>query len=332
VLAQRPSAQDPEDFAVVTTDVPLGPSTVPITEDFELSHGVGTGTAGVPMVLDEQRLHRAGTIRIRGRLQLRAGLPPFTLVPAAGAFIGVRGIWRTYPASTSAAPQPPDVCAVTPPLRFAHPNGAQIQSCTIGPLGGPRRLVGLAPAGTREIVVAPHAGLTPGGGDRLRLGDPLTSDYEVVVTTGYVAPADPNAPVRVGLTAPTAFLYRADADVIAVQPAALAPVATVAGDAQEADAVVFAAGIGALPTTSDIAIEVGTPREAFYRATQFPMTPDGIAFSHQATLGTDGGFEWPPLARVAQLRVSAALAGHPSQQIDVALDYGGDNRIAIVFI
>ena len=38
------------------------------------------------------------------------------------------------------------------------------------------------------MVVAPNNGLNPAGGNLLRIGDPLTSDDELVVTDGFDAP------------------------------------------------------------------------------------------------------------------------------------------------
>jgi hypothetical protein len=39
---------------------------------------------------------------------------------------------------------------------------------------------------------------------------------------------------------------------------------------------------------------------------------------------------WPPLARIAQIRVVANLPPHVPVQLDLALDYGGDAALAIV--
>ena len=329
VLVARPAPAGADEFnAVGASASPPPPGQVPLADPVGAPHALNTRVAGVPLVLPDQHLHRAEPVRLRGRAQRRTG--PTSIVPALGAQIGIAGIWLAYPHTQTQAPVAPDFCAIAPGLRFPHPVGAPIQRGTFNAAGAPRGLRQFAPAGARAIVVAPNLGLNPAGGDLLRLGDPLASEDEIVVSAGFDAVGDPNAPVTLRLTAPTAHLHRAPGVVRDIAPAALVAAGAVARETLPGDRVLFAAGIGALPTASMLAVEHGAARAAYYHATQYPSHSGG-AFFHQLPFDAEGRFVSPPLARVAQLRVIASHPLHPAQQLDVALDYGGDNVLAIVF-
>jgi hypothetical protein len=329
VLIDRAPAVGQDFTTVAMTAAPPAPGDVPMSGPLPApNRPVGGPVVGVPLTLPDQPLHRALPARLRGRIEARTG--PNTLVPAVGASLGVLGVWWNYPSSVTAAPVVPDVCAVTPTLRLSHPVGASVDHCTLSPLGPTRTLRAPAPIETREIAIAPNFGLAPGGGDLLQIGDPLTGEDEVVVTDGFDAVADPNAVVRVRLRTPTAFIHRLNEQVQLTQMLGLTPVSTVARESLAGDSVLFAAGLTGLATTTTLVLEQGTPRAVFHRARQFPFTPNGVVFSHQIPVDAQGRFEWPPIARVAQLRLVARLAPFAPVQRDVALDYSGDATIAII--
>ena len=329
VLLARPTPTAPEQFTTVApTAAPPAATDVPLDDAVGTLRPAGTRVAGVPLALPDQPLHRDASLPIRGRVRLRT--LPNVVVPAVGADVGILGIWWDYPSSITGAPLAPDVCAVRPTLRLAHPVGVTVHTCTLNPVGPARNLRDFAPLDARELVLAPNNLLNALGGDLLRVGDPLTADDEVVVTAGFDATADPDAPVRVRLRTPLGLIHRGGDPVHAVQAAGVAPVGNVAREALAGDPVLFAPGLPALPTVSTVIVENGTPRAAYYRATQLPSTPDGIVFNHQVPLDFTGRFVWPSLARVAQVRVVASLPPNVPAQLDVALDYGGDATLAIV--
>lgn len=329
VLIDTPPPTVRQDFTTVAPtaapplpgDVPLAtPTTAPLRP-------FGTHIAGVPLALDDQPLHRDTPLRIRGRLRARTG--PITIIPAIGASLGILGIWWDYPSCVTSPPLAPDVCAVEPTLRLSHPVGATVHSCTLNPIGAARTLVAAADLESLAIVVAPNGGLNPAGGDLIRIGDPLSEENEAIVTGGFVAPLDPAAAVQLRLRTPTGYIHRRAETVQTMQAVAVAPVSNIVREALAGDAVLFAPGLTALPTSSVLIVEQGTPRAVFYRATQLPFTPNGVVFNHQIPLDPTGGFAWPPIARVAQIRVVAALAPFTTVQRDIALDYGGEVTIAI---
>jgi hypothetical protein len=329
VVLERPAAADEEQFTTVAvTAVPPPATDAPLAEPVGALRPGGSHVSGLPMALPDQPLHRDAMLRLRGRVQLRTG--PTAIVPAIGARVGILGIWWNYPSSVTGVPLAPDVCSVEPTLRLAHPAGATVHTCALNPLGAPRVLRHATPLESGEVVVAPNNLLNPLGGDLLQVGDPLTGDDEVIVTDGFDATADPAAAVRVRLRTPAGRLHRAGEPVQVVQAVAVAPVAAVSRESLPGDPVLFAPGLTLLPTISTIIVEHLTPRAVFYRATQVPSTPDGIVFNHQILPDATGRFEWPPLARIAQIRVVASLPPHAPVQFDAALDYGGDAPLAIV--
>ncbi|MDT3671274.1 MAG: hypothetical protein ROZ37_13200 [Aromatoleum sp.] len=327
VLLERTAPAEAEQFTKVAAPPPA-PATVPIAEGPNVLRPAGTRVAGVPLVLPTQALHRAAPLTLR--ILMRRRNSPTSLVPATAAEIGIVGIWWAYPQTQTSPPLAGDFCAVAPGLRFAHPVGAAIHRCTLTPVGAPRQLRALAPRGVTSLVLAPNAGLNPLGGDLLRVGDPLQPEAEIVVSAGFDPVADPAAAVTVRLTAPTAAIHRAAEPVRNLTVGAATPAGNVGREALPGDRVLFAAGVGGLPTTSLIAVEHLTPHAAYYTATQYPAW-DGVNFTHQTALDTTGRTVWPPLARVAQLRLFARRPPHPDQQIDYALEQMADNFVSIVF-
>jgi hypothetical protein len=187
------------------------------------------------------------------------------------------------------------------------------------------------------LVVHPHAGLNPAGGDRLRIGNPLEADLEIVVTAGFTPPLDAALPARVRLRTPTARLHRAGtviADCLLNLPVGAG---SVVREAQPGDAVVFGNALQNLPSAGWLVVARNTPLESVHRYRQIPRaTPTGnpppadYIFAHTPTIDAAGGFEWPAIARVAQLAVIAIDGAQRVPQFNFALDYEGDNAMSLV--
>ncbi len=331
VMIERPAPVAPDDFTTVEARAAApAPADVPIADPVGAPRLIGTHVVGVPLTLPDQPVHRDVALRLRGRVQVRVNMT--TLAPAAGASVGIRGIWLDYPSSTTTAPLAPDVCAIQPTARAPHAPGAPIATYDLNPGGLIRRLHGVALAGSREMLLQPTNGLNPAGGDVLVVDDPLAVEYETVVTAAFDPPVDPSAAGRIRLRTPLAYLHRPGTPVQGAAPAptAIPNASAIARETLVGDAVLFGAGLPAFPQPSIIGVDVGTPSAAFYRATQFPTVDGGGVFANQIAVDPlTGRFEWPPIARIAQLRIVVVL-GARNQQRDVALDYDGDIPIAIV--
>jgi hypothetical protein len=337
VLIERTTVIGAEQFAVVSGVVPATATDVPIDPPLGETRFSGTRVAGVPMHLPDQPLHRAATVRIRGRIQQRLVGPPPALVPAVGAQLGILGYWPTYPSTATGAPKAVDFCAVDPPLAFDHPPGVSVQGCTLTPTGAPLRLLAGAPVRSRELQIAPFGALNPAGGDILRIEGAATTESEFVVTAGFQAPADPLGAARVRLRTATAFVHRATAVVQAITVGGLIGAGATTREAQVGDAVLFAPALGALPASGFVAIEHGTARAAYHRyrrlptAAALPAPPvNNFVISNAALADADGYFEWPAFARVAQIEIAVMHGGLSIAPVRFALSYESTNPLSII--
>ncbi len=318
-----PAPVPEEEVAEIDAVPPPSADVVSLMETLRSPHSANRHVAGLPIVLPVQRLHRDGTVRIRGQVRRKIGP---SIVPAPGASVAIAGIWWDHPSSITSPPKPPDLCAVSPSLRLAHPVGAPVHTCTFN-TGSARALGRSIPAGALEIEVAPNSNLVPAGGDVLRLGDPATDDHEIVVSDGFAPATDPNAPVVVRLRTPTGLLHRAGEPIHRMQAAVSAnPVGSVGRESLPGDLVLFATGLNQPLQPEHIVVEPTQPHAVYYRALRFPTTNGANPWP----LDVEGRFVWPPIARVAEVRVITTLPAHPTVQIDHALDPGGDSSLAIV--
>ena len=186
VMVERDAANLHDEFSTVRLTAPPPPlGTVTLIEPLREAHALLRRVAGVPLSLPDQSLHRAAVARIRGRIQRRLPGPGGMLVPATGASIGIRGVWETYPATTSSPPVPVGFCAVAPPLYFDHDPGVPVESAAAPPVGAVITLLEAVERGAREITIRPNVGLVPAGGDRLRIEDPVSTEDEILVTDGF---------------------------------------------------------------------------------------------------------------------------------------------------
>ena len=334
VMVERDAPSLHDEFSTVRLTAPPPPlGTVPLTTDLHEAHAALRRVAGVPLLLPDRPLHRAGVARIRGRIRRKLPGPGGTLVPATGASIGIRGVWLNYPTATTSPPVPVDFFAVAPPLYFDQAPGVTVERAAVTPIGAPIAVREPIERGARAMTVAPNAGLTPGGGDRLRIEDPAVSEVEIVVTDGFDPVTDPAAPVRVRLRTPAANLHRPGAGVRLIGAGGFVSVGAIAREAQAGDAVVFPSNLAALLlTTSTVVIGRGTPHESWHAATEVPTTPNDATFQHAVPIQADGRFDWPPIARIAQVRVRALHPGYVPLEVDYALDYDGDNALSMIFV
>lgn len=337
VVIERAAVNQAEQTSLVEATLPVAASEVPITPALHTARAAGARVAGVPVHLSDQPLHRAAVIHLRGQVQQRLPGPAPALVPAAGAQLGIIGYWRTYPSTVNGASLPVDFCAIWPPLPLAHSNGVAVQGCTFATIGPARRLAQLATAGSHELWVQPHTLLNPAGGELLQLQADASFECEWVMSLGFTPPADPLAPARLRLSHATAHLHRAGARVQRVAAGGFVAAGIIVREGQAGDPVLFANNLGALPASGRLAIAHGTPRASYHRFKQQPravaLPPPAVnqfVLTHAVVADADGRFEWPPLARVAQIEIAVMHAGLSITPRRFALAYEGANPLSIL--
>ncbi len=337
VLIERPGTALPDELTTVSTAAPMGASDVPIDPQLAVSRMAFTRVAGVPLHLPDQPLHRAAAVRLRGRIQERLAGPPPALQPALGARIGVLGYWPTYPSTVAGAPQPVDFFAVEPPLYFDYPIGATVNDCSVAPTGPARHLQAAAPAGSCEISVVPFTSLSTTGGDRLQLESVASGEAEIVVTDGYAIPPDPLGPAQVRLRTPTSFLHRAQAPVQGVTTTIAANAGPTTREAVAGDAVVFTTDVTQLASGNFVALDDAGAHAAYHRVRRIPAAtrtapppPHVFNVTDFVTVDGEGYFEWPAIARVAQLEIAVMYSTLSIAPVRFALDYEGPNALSIL--
>jgi hypothetical protein len=332
VMLQRPLPTSPEQFTLQADPgvaVPL--NQVPLADAVEPARGVNARVAGVPIVLADQRLHRAEPARIRGRA-LRQLAPGSAPIPAPAARIGIRGVWWTQRevAANSMPPHPTRLVSFAAPLAFEHVAGTTLERAALTGDGIARRCKSRASVRAPLIEIHPWNGLNPAGGDVLRLEGPNHLERELVVTAGFDASVDPAAPARVGLRTPLAFDHAADAPVERTTVVATV-LGTLEREAVAGDRVLFADTLAGVPT-NDVLRLAGTAADAELRFVRCLPTHDGGVFSHLVALAADGTFELPPIARVAQVQFFVEHAGSPVQlPIDFHPEPGAANALQVLF-
>jgi len=335
VLVQRPGA-DQQDAFVLTDDplAPPAPAIVPLADPVVAARpGPGPWRiAGVPVVLPAQPLHRAEPAVVRG-LALRQPLAGAPLQGAPATQLGLTGVWWSnaeIPANSS-PPHPADLVSFTAPLSFDHANGTLERLTARAPLGPPRAFASAAAAGASAIELDNVAGLTGAGGDALELEIANSAERELVITAAFVPPLTGTRAV-VNLAAPLAFPHRAATAVQRVN-LTFAALGTLAREAQRGDRVLFASTLASVAARDVLRIAGGTPTQEVRFVSRLPLYDGGTAtFSFPVQFESDGSFELPPIARVAQLQLFVAHAGqHAHDPIDLVPDYGGDTTLQILF-
>lgn len=332
VMLERPAATEPEQFTR-HADPPAPPALnqVPLEAEVQPARAVNARVAGVPIVLPDQRLHRAEPVRIRGRA-LRQPAPASASVPAPGAHIGIRGVWWTQPevVANSMPPHPARLVAFEAPLAFAHGAAAPVDRVTLVPDGTLRRCRARAFAGGSEIEIHPWTLLNPAGGDVLQIEAANSTERELVVSAGFDDTIDAVMPARVRLRTPLAFPH-APMTRVELTTAVAAPVGGLEREAVAGDRVMFLTAMPGVAADDVLRIGGATPA-AELRFVRCMPSHDGFVFAHEVPLAADGSFMLPPIARVARIQFFIEHAGHPAQlPIEFAPDHGGDNALQVLF-
>lgn len=332
VMLQRALPGSPEQFALHTAPM-VAPALnqVPIDTPVATVRAINALLAGVPIVLSDQRLHRAEPVRIRGRALRQPG-PGSAPVAAPAAHIGLRGAWWTQAevVANSMPPHPARIVGFEAALTFAHPQGAALERIALTPDGLVRQLRSGAPSGALVIEIHPWNGLNPAGGDVLQIEDDNNSERELVISAGFDAGMEAVTPARLRLRTALAQPHAVDAAVAHCATVAAA-LGTLEREAVAGDRVLFASTLAGLVSADVLRID-GATTLAELRFVRCQPTHDGFVFAHEVNLAADGSFALPPLARVAQVQFFIEHAGHPAQQpFDFVPEPGADNALQVLF-
>jgi hypothetical protein len=332
VMIERVAPGQPEQFSEHTDPLVVpAANQVPIRDGVQPARAAAARVAGVPVLLPDQRLHRADPAVVRGRA-VRQAAPGTAPVAAPAAHIGLRGVWwsQREVQANSVPPHPPRFVSFAAPLAFAHAVPAPVERCTLASDGVARSVSAVAQVGATEIAVHPWNLLNAAGGDVLMLEAANSSERELVVTAGFDATLNPASAIGVRLRTPLAFAHARTAPVARMNVAAAA-LGALEREVVAGDRVMFLTSVAGLPTEHVLRIAGGT-LQAELRFARCVPTHDGVAFSHEVPLGADGSFELPALARVAQIQLQVEHAGHPAHlPIDFAPAYDSDNTLQVLF-
>jgi hypothetical protein len=335
VLLQAPVANAPDAFGL--TDDPVLPpaaNSVPLVQPVaDTRPGPGPWRiAGVPIALPDQPLHRAEPAAVRGQA-LRQPLAGAPLQSAPGTQLGLTGVWwnnAEVPANSS-PPHPADLVSFAAPLSFDHPGGTLERMTARVTVGPARAFASRAAAGATAIELDNVIGLTGTGGDTLELEASNSAERELVITASFVQPLTGTRAV-VNLAAPLSFPHAAGATTQRVT-LTFAALGTLAREAQRGDRVLFASTLASVAAADVLRVAGGSATQEVRFVRRFPLYDSGTAtFSFPVPFESDGSFELPPIARVAQLQLFVAHAAqHVHDPIDLVPDYGGDTTLQILF-
>jgi hypothetical protein len=330
VALARQSPTTAEEFNLVGLPVvpPLA-NEVPLAEPARGPQAAATRVAGVPIVLADQPLHRDSTASLRGRVR-RQATPGAAPMAAPAAEFGITGVWWTQPEvrANSAPPHAPNIVSTSAPLAFDHPAMTSVEHCTLAPDLTGRRLVTPVARGGSEILVSPWNALNTAGGDVLQVELDNSKERELVVLGAFAPPALPANPARIPLRTPLAFAHAASTPAVLVTVSVTSPL-TLEREAQSGDTVLFATSLAGVASSAVLRIAPGAASEELRFVRRVP-TFEGGAFAHPPAVQSDGTFRFPAIGRIAQLRLRVAHTGQIPEQIDVALEYGGDNTQEIL--
>ncbi len=332
VMIERELPTSPEQFTL-HADPAVAPGTnqVPLVDAVAAARAPNARVAGVPVLLDDQRLHRAQPSVIRGRA-MRQPAVGGAVIAAPGARIGIRGVWWTTAevVASSVPPHPARIVSFSAPLAFPHANNTVLEQVTLLPDGIIRSTRMAAPAGATTLAVHPWTSLKPGGGDVLQIEADNCHERELLVTDGFDNTIDARRPAQLRLKTPLAFPHAASAPVVCAG-LNITALGSLEREAVAGDRVLFSTTLSGV-LTQDLFRVGGAAADAELRFVSCVPIFDGVAYGHETSLESDGSFVLPPIARIAQAQFVVAHAGHPAQLPIEFVPEPGDARTLQVLI
>jgi hypothetical protein len=262
--------------------------TVPAQGDFPASF--------TPALVPDLLLHRLPVV-IRGRTVLAGG---GATVPAAGATVRIKGIWRNPPPANASVPaDPPNLACLEPTVSAGRTAGVGVlRRCDLIPMGGDDKYL-LEPyaAGTDTIRVTNRQNLNVG--DLLRLDAEKEDRMEHILIHSIAGGSTPDQEAEMTLEHPTAREHRKESAVRRVSIGAPGAANLLADDALPGDATVFTNGLAGLAGAGFALLE-GGPAPEYHILRLYTAVSDG-----------DGYFRLPPISRTAWVELEVDDGVHP---------------------
>ncbi len=281
----------------------------------------------LPQASDEH-LHRQA-VSLCGRLIQVEGEKR---IPLKRIVVSVAGMWNTFPPpeyDTQSTMDAPNLICLTPGFysEYTKETGT-LRRCDMVLTGGAgKTLAAPAPKGAKQIKLSDRTNLSTG--DVLAI-EPRHPDLAEFIRINDVNRALPEQqPAFVTLAYPVANDHREGAEAMRAELVQWGPENKLARDALPGDRPAFLNGLDGLADETVIdyesVVELNDGEQSEYHRMR----------RYETLSNQDGYFRLPPISRVAQLRLHAAVTGVPAPVEDdlvISPDYRyPENRFDIVF-
>jgi hypothetical protein len=311
---QRWQIGDPAAVSELVTIATPGPGLNDVTLSAPLANGYAAGLPFAPAALTsidlgDVALHRRGVV-VRGRVMV-FDPPTQSWQPPAAATLDITYTWRRQADVTNEfAKEVLHMVSIAPGIyrdRAAATDILQPVDLVNVP-GDEKTLAQPVVPGAASARVSNAKGLAAGITLQLDVDHPDVA--EVLPLSAFTPTGTPDEPATVDVAMPLAVDHRTGVGVRHVTTASVLAAKAFDADGLAGDPVVSLVDVtfGGTPT----AARIGTgPAEEFQRVALFSAATD-----------SNGYFEFPPLSRVAKVRIAATVPPNPPQQIDLQPDYG----------
>jgi hypothetical protein len=304
---------DPAAVSELVTVAAPGPGANQVTLSAPLVNGYAAGLAFAPAALTsidlgDVALHRRGVV-VRGRVMV-FDAPTQRWQPPASATLDMTYTWKRQADVTNEfAKEVLHMVSITPGLYQDRTATADVLQPVdvINVPGDEKTLLQPLMPNNSSARVSNAKGLAAGITLQLDVDHPDVT--EILPLSAFVPTGTADEPATVDFTMPVAIEHRAASGIRHVTTPTVLAAKALDADGLVGDPVVSLINItfGGTPTTARIG---AGPAQEFQRVALFSTTTD-----------SDGYFEFPPLSRVAKVRIAATIPPKPPQQIDLQPDY-----------
>jgi hypothetical protein len=276
---------------------------------------VGPGPSQVTLVAGPEDDHSTGDIVVvdffdtidLGSIELRrdpvviqgriVALDPVSneSVPVPAATVSITNLWRQpIPATGPTPPADDPVVYIQPSLYADRSTTDDVRVEDMAPvLGDPKSLVELAEQGDTQLYLSNSQGLSIGDTLMIDFADSGRTERISILNIGPAVSV--TQPTLITLEYPVKHAHRVGAIVYRGLPGAIGPQRQISVSAYRGDACVFVNDVTGIPA-GQVATRVfgGASADEYHQIEKFVVSSDA-----------DGYYKFPPLSRVAELRIHA---------------------------